>query len=418
MKKKGYGQGKKKFISKNKQEPRRFFKCKSKDHFIADCPFNSDNDNESDDDKKSKKKKEKKEKNLNIKKKKGQSYCITWDSDASTDEDDDSDDECKNTKKKALASIALNNNNLSLFDSPSTCLMAKPSKVQSCDESDSDDDDDAPSYDDLMNMLDDANFYMEAKRKECKELHKGKLTLEQSFDELKATHERLMEAHEKLEKAHSNLEKAHSILLEQDKKEQSIKTCNIGVTCDILDESFYHPIVVGTTNPSCSTSTSTSSMDDGFTCDASLMVENGTLKKEVNELTRALGNAYGGDARLLKCLCSQNLSLFKEGLGYTPKKGKAAFTPYKTSFVKGDGQFCNRCKQVGHIEQNCKDKNNAYVSSIKFDCCYLLTKGVNGVKAKFIGAPIFGPKKKTIWVPKSLVTNLGGPKKVWAPKRN
>jgi hypothetical protein len=48
-----------------------------------------------------------------------------------------------------------------------------------------------------------------------------------------------------------------------------------------------------------------SSMSDGFTCDALLMVENKTLKKEVNELTRALGNAYGGDARLLKCLGSQ-----------------------------------------------------------------------------------------------------------------
>ena len=61
---------------------------------------------------------------------------------------------------------------------------------------------------------------------------------------------------------------------------------------------------------------------------------------------------------------------------------------------------------------------NAKVSSIQFDSCYLLTKGVNGVKAKFIGAPIMGAKKKAIWVPKSLVTNLGGPKKVWAPKKN
>jgi hypothetical protein len=35
------------------------------------------------------------------------------------------------------------------------------------------------------------------------------------------------------------------------------------------------------------------------------MVENKTLKKEVNELTRALGNAYGGDARLLKCFVAK-----------------------------------------------------------------------------------------------------------------
>ena len=75
-------------------------------------------------------------------------------------------------------------------------------------------------------------------------------------------------------------------------------------------------------------------MSDGFTCDASLMVENETLKKEVNELTRALGKAYDGEDRLLMCLGSQRASLYKEGLGYTPKKGKAAFAPHKTSFVK------------------------------------------------------------------------------------
>ena len=62
-------------------------------------------------------------------------------------------------------------------------------------------------------------------------------------------------------------------------------------------------------NPSCSTFTSTSSSSDGFICDATLMVENETLKKEINELTRTLGNAYGGEARLLKYLGSQRFSL-------------------------------------------------------------------------------------------------------------
>ena len=42
----------------------------------------------------------------------------------------------------------------------------------------------------------------------------------------------------------------------------------------------------------------------------------------------------------------------------------------------------------------------------------MLTKGTNGVKAKFIGTPIVGSKKKVIWVPKTLITNLQGPKKV------
>ena len=71
-----------------------------------------------------------------------------------------------------------------------------------------------------------------------------------------------MDAHEKLGKAHSKLEKAHSSLIEQVKKEevkkeQVIVTCDMGLTCDILNESFYKPIVVAPTNPSCSTITST-----------------------------------------------------------------------------------------------------------------------------------------------------------------
>ena len=160
-------------------------------------------------------------------------------------------------------------------------------------------------------------------------------------------------------------------------------------------------------------------MSNGFTCDASLMVENETLKKEVNELTHVLGKAYGGEARLLKCLGSQRFSLNKEGLGYTPKNGKAAFVSPKPSFVRSNGWFCTSCKQVGHIEQYCKNKKkDANVSSIHFDSCYVLTKGVNGVDAKFVGAPIVGSKKKSIWVPKSLVTNFGGPKQVWVPKKN
>ena len=118
-----------------------------------------------------------------------------------------------------------------------------------------------------------------------------------------------------------------------------IVSCDVGLTCDLIDESFYKPIVVAPTNSSCSTTTSTSSLSDGLSCDASLMVKNETLKKEVNELTHALGNAYGRDARLLKCLGSQRFSLNKEGLGYTTKKDKVAFATPKACFVKSNGRF-------------------------------------------------------------------------------
>ena len=125
--------------------------------------------------------------------------------------------------------------------------------------------------------------------------------LKQAFDELNATYESLKEDHEELGKAHKKLEKDHSTLIEQNEK--VVVTCDVGLTCDIIDESFYKPIVVAPANPSCSSSsTSTSPMSDGFTYDDSLMVENETLKKEVNELTLALGKAYGGEDHLLICL--------------------------------------------------------------------------------------------------------------------
>ena len=58
MTKKGYHARRKKPSSKSKDEPRRCFKCNSKDHLIVECPYNSDND----DDNKKSKKKDKKEK--------------------------------------------------------------------------------------------------------------------------------------------------------------------------------------------------------------------------------------------------------------------------------------------------------------------------------------------------------------------
>ena len=53
-----------------------------------------------------------------------------------------------------------------------------------------------------------------------------------------------------------------------------------------------------------------------------------------------------------------------------------------------------------------------------FDSYYMLTKGKAGMKVKYIGAPTVGPKKKAIWVPKNLITNLQGPKNAWVPKNN
>jgi hypothetical protein len=69
------------------------------------------------------------------KKKKESGYVVTWNIDCTNDSDYyDSSDDNKRSIKKALASIAIHNKS-SLFDTPSTCLMAKPTKVK-YDESD------------------------------------------------------------------------------------------------------------------------------------------------------------------------------------------------------------------------------------------------------------------------------------------
>jgi hypothetical protein len=85
---------------------------------------------------------------------------VTWDSDGSSDDGDSSDDD-KKSIKKALASIAINNKP-SIFDTPSTCLIAKPTKVKydvsdddGCESDDYRSDDDDEDYtEELLDMCD------------------------------------------------------------------------------------------------------------------------------------------------------------------------------------------------------------------------------------------------------------------------
>jgi hypothetical protein len=216
-----------------------------------------------------------------------------------------------------------------------------------------------------------------------------------------------------------SLKKAHSSLLNEQNEKEYVVTCDKGLTCDIIDESFYKPIIVTFTNPSCSTFTSTSSSSDGFTYDVPQMVKNETLKKEVKELNHTLTKAYGSEDRLLMCLVSKGHLYTKKDWDISLRKARPPLLIIKTSFMRNNGRYYKSCKQVGHIEQQCMNKkSHANVSSIKLDSFYVLTKDTNSVHAKFIGAPWMGSKKKAIWVPKSLVTNLQGPKQVWIPKKN
>jgi hypothetical protein len=58
--KKGYGAKRRKETSKNKEQSRRCYMCKSKDHLVAECPYNSDTyDEKNDKDKKKDKRRRK-----------------------------------------------------------------------------------------------------------------------------------------------------------------------------------------------------------------------------------------------------------------------------------------------------------------------------------------------------------------------
>ena len=87
-------------------------------------------------------------------------YCVEWDSDASSESDDDE----KSNKIKSLVNIAINKKP-SIFDTPSSCIMNKGPKVQ-YDESDSGSDieDEEPSKEELIELLQEAHSLKNKKR--------------------------------------------------------------------------------------------------------------------------------------------------------------------------------------------------------------------------------------------------------------
>jgi hypothetical protein len=187
MKKRGYGTRKRRDYMKD--HVRLCFECKRPNHIAANYPYKNDNE---EDEKKRKKDNKEKEKKITFKKKKKRSgHVVTWDSNCSNDsDDDDSSDDDKRSIRKALASIAIYNKS-SLFDTPLTYLMAKPTKVKydkNNDEYDSDDcrsDDEEYSKEELIDTCEQLSTGYEKKRNECKELLKKLKALEKSFGSFK-----------------------------------------------------------------------------------------------------------------------------------------------------------------------------------------------------------------------------------------
>jgi hypothetical protein len=375
---------------RNAFNDRKCFECGEPGHIAMNCPSKK---------KKGKDESDKKKKKFYNKKKDGKAYLVEWDSDDSSDDDDD------DTSSKLNAGIAIKEAP-SLFSSPH-CLMAKgDAKVKIItdlnDINDDDDVDDGYSYDDLVRMLGEADDYMhkEKKFKTLKELYKN---IQVSFEELKTSHNDLKENCEKLADAQKS-----SIV-----HEVVVVTEDVEVTCDLLDSLTSEPLPTNSICDKCKISL----MNDNIALDESkIIVENEVLVDRINTLTHDLEKAYGGKAKLDFILGSQRCSLNREGIGYVPKKGKNAFIKQKTLFVKECDKVCHKCHKKGHVKKNCPKLKN--VSSTCFEHCYVLSHNAKGVHAKFVGTSIVGSKKKAIWVPKTLVTNIQGPKQVWVPKRD
>jgi hypothetical protein len=156
-----------------------------------------------------------------------------------------------------------------------------------------------------------------------------------------------------------------------------------------------------------------------MSCD-SLLLENESSKKEVECLSKDLARYFGSHVWFNHIWTNQKFTLEKNELGYLPKKEKEAFIPKEKIFVTShvtyeeeeETKMCHKCKTKVDVNHQCKSKK-----TVSLDPSYILKKDSKGVVcAKFVGRSLGSNRKKSIWVPKILVTNIEGPKKIWVPK--
>jgi hypothetical protein len=200
---------------------------------------------------------------------------------------------------------------------------------------------------------------------------------------------------------------------------------DVGITCDLIDDM---PRIDKVSKSSISTScddlltmpcsSNVDSCMNDSPCDPLLIVENHELRNTVDSLTKAHANCHRGENTYNKMWECQSFTLKHEGLGNIPKKNKNAFVDKKTTFMKECGLYYSKYKNTGHLDKDCTGSN---IMHAFIDQYYVLVKSSKGdVYPKFVGkkrnnAHIsnndIGTKRKSIWVSKTLVTNLKDPNK-------
>jgi hypothetical protein len=187
----------------------------------------------------------------------------------------------------------------------------------------------ALSYDDLVAMVIKSDDKLRIERSKLRDLEVKNVSLQNYFEELKTTHENLKISHETLntswgtlKEKHEELKEAHNSLLAQEVKVKM----SMGVECNILN------ISPCATNSSCSTSTS-SCINEDISGDC-LLLENESLKKKIECLSKDLAQYFGSHVRFNHIWTNKKFTLDKDALGYLPNKGKEAFIPKESFFCE------------------------------------------------------------------------------------
>ena len=146
-----------------------------------------------------------------------------------------------------------------------------------------------------------------------------------------------------------------------------------------------------------------------------LVEENAKLKKQ---LEKGLVACIQGEKNLNDLLSNQKEVVAKEGIGFAPKPKKKKNDktkqppPLRQSFVK-EGEGTSTKKKSGGVKKNSTIPSNM---AGDFNPSYVLCRASDGhVFAKFVGSS-YEYIEWSIWVPKTLVTNLKGPITKWVPK--
>nr|ABA97851.1 retrotransposon protein, putative, Ty1-copia subclass [Oryza sativa Japonica Group] len=193
----------------------------------------------------------------------------------------------------------------------------------------------------LVSMFEELHTYSEKKIVKFKALKKDNASLEVLYEELKTSHERLTVSHEKLKEAHDNLLSTT----------QHGAHIDVGISCDLL----------------C----------DSATCHIT------HLKEQVAKLNKSLERCFKGKNTLDKILSEQQCILNKEELGFISKKGKKS-SHRATHFVKSNGKYCFKCREVGHLVNDCPGGKPS--KTCMFDSHYMLRKAYDGsIVARYVG---------------------------------